>query len=171
VTTWNPLVSEIMKQPHSSKVFDSSQIPGEIMDLMIVNTATLKKNPALGKALTGAWYEITGLMSAKDKAGIAARTAMATASSTDLTGFEAQLATTKMFYTPASAVEFTNSDALLTTMKKVAEFSFAHGLLGEGASSANRVGVAGPKGVYGDSKNVKLRFDPSFMQMAADNKL
>jgi NitT/TauT family transport system substrate-binding protein len=171
VTTWNPLVGEIMKQPHTSKVFDSAQIPGEIMDLMVVNTATLKKNPALGKALTGAWYEIMGLMSAKDKMGIAARTAMATASSTDLAGFEAQLATTKMFYTPASAVEFTNSDALLTTMKKVAEFSFAHGLLGEGASSANRVGVAGPKGIYGDSKNVKLRFDPSYMQMAADNKL
>jgi NitT/TauT family transport system substrate-binding protein len=96
---------------------------------------------------------------------------MATASSTDLAGFEAQLATTKMFYTPAAAVEFTNSDALLITMKKVAEFSFAHGLLGEGASNANRVGVAGPKGIYGDSKNVKLRFDPSYMQMAANNKL
>lgn len=171
VTTWNPLVGEIMKQPHSSKVFDSSQIPGEIMDLMIANTATLKKNPALGKALVGAWYEIMGLMSSKEKAGIAARTAMAVASSTDLAGFESQLTTTKMFYTPASAVEFIKSDALLTTMQKVAEFSFAHGLLGEGAVSANRVGIEGPKGIYGDSKNIKLRFDPTYMQMAVDSKL
>lgn len=171
VTTWNPLVGEIMKQPHSSEVFDSSKIPGEIMDLMVVNSATLKKNPALGKALTGAWYEIMGLMSAKDKAGIAARTTMATASSTDLAGFEAQLATTKMFYTPASAVEFVKSDAPLATMKKVAEFSFAHGLLGDGAKDATRVGVETPKGIYGDSKNIKLRFDPTYMQMAADNKL
>lgn len=171
VTTWNPLVGEILKQPHTSKVFDSSQIPGEIMDLMVVNTATLKKNPALGKALTGAWYEIMGLMSSKEKAGVAARTAMATASATDLTGFEAQLATTKMFYTPSSAVEFVKSDAPLATMKKVAEFSFAHGLLGDGAKSAEQIGVETPKGVYGNSKNIKLRFDPTYMQMAAENKL
>ncbi len=171
ITTWNPLLSEILRQPKSTKVFDSSQIPGEIMDLFVINTATLKKNPALGKALVGAWYEIMGLMSAQDKNATAARTAMATASSTDLAGFESQLKTTKMFYTPASAVEFVKSDALLNTMKKVAEFSFAHGLLGDGAPDATYIGVEGAKGVYGNSKNVKLRFDTTYMQMAADGKL
>jgi NitT/TauT family transport system substrate-binding protein len=171
VTTWNPLLSEILAQPNSTKVFDSSQIPGEIIDLMIVNTETLKKNPALGKALVGAWYEIMGVMSASDKAATAAKTAMAVASGTDLAGFEAQLASTKMFYTPASAVAFVNSDELLKTMQKVAEFSFDHGLLGEGAPNANYIGIEGPKGVYGDKKNVKLRFDATYMQMAADKKL
>ncbi len=171
VTTWNPLLSEILAQPNSTKVFDSSQIPGEIMDLMIVNTETLKANPALGKALVGAWYEIMGGMSASDKAATAAKTAMAVASGTDLAGFEAQLASTKMFYTPAAALELINSDALLKTMQKVAEFSFDHGLLGDGAPDAGFIGVAGPKGVYGDKKNVKLRFDPTYMQMAADKKL
>ncbi|MES2674956.1 MAG: putative urea ABC transporter substrate-binding protein [Pseudomonadota bacterium] len=171
ITTWNPLLSEILRQPKSTKVFDSAQIPGEIMDLFVINTATLKKNPALGKALVGAWYEIMGLMSAQDKNATAARTAMATASSTDLAGFESQLKTTKMFYTPASAVEFVKSDALLNTMKKVAEFSFAHGLLGDGAPDATYIGVEGAKGVYGNSKNVKLRFDTTYMQMAADGKL
>ena len=171
VTTWNPLLSEILNQPNSTKVFDSSQIPGEIMDLMVVNTETLKKNPALGKALVGAWYEIMGVMSASDKAAAAAKTAMAVASGTDLAGFEAQLASTKMFYTPAAALELINSDELLKTMQKVAEFSFDHGLLGDGAPDANYIGVEGPKGVYGDKKNVKLRFDPTYMQMAADKKL
>lgn len=171
VTTWNPLVGEIMAQPHSTKVFDSSQIPGEIMDLFVINTETLKKNPALGKALVGAWYEIMSTMSASDAKAIAARTAMATASSTDLAGFDSQLKTTKMFYTPASAVEFAKSDALLSTMKKVAEFSFAHGLLGDGAPNAAFIGVEGPKGVYGNPKNIKLRFDTTYMQMAADGKL
>ncbi len=171
VTTWNPLLSEILTQPNSTKVFDSSKIPGEIMDLMVVNTAILKKNPALGKALVGAWYEIMGLMSANDKAAIAAKTAMATASGTDLAGFDSQLASTKMFYTPASALELVNSDALLKTMQKVAEFSFDHGLLGEGAPDAKFIGVEGPKGIYGDKKNVKLRFDTTYMQLAADKKL
>lgn len=171
VTTWNPLLSEVLAQPNSTKVFDSSQIPGEIMDLMIVNTETLKKNPALGKALVGAWYEIMGVMSASDKAAATAKTAMAVASGTDLAGFESQLASTKMFYTPASALALINSDELLKTMQKVAEFSFDHGLLGDGAPDANYIGVAGPKGVYGDKKNVKLRFDATYMQMAADKKL
>ncbi|HTF95309.1 MAG TPA: putative urea ABC transporter substrate-binding protein [Cellvibrio sp.] len=171
ITTWNPLLSEILTQPNSTKVFDSSKIPGEIMDLMVVNTETLKKNPALGKALVGAWYEIMGVMNASDKAAIAAKTAMATASGTDLAGFESQLSSTKMFYTPTSALELVNSDALLKTMQKVAEFSFDHGLLGEGAPDATFIGVEGPNGIYGDKKNVKLRFDTTYMQMAADKKL
>jgi len=171
VTTWNPLLSEVLAQPNSTKVFDSSQIPGEIIDLMVVNTETLKKNPALGKALAGAWYEIMGVMSASDKAATTAKTAMAVASGTNLAGFEAQLASTKMFYTPQSALDLVGSDALLKTMQKVAEFSFDHGLLGEGAPDANYIGVEGPKGVYGNKKNVKLRFDTTYMQLAADKKL
>ena len=58
VATWNPLLSEIEAMPDSTKVFDSSKIPGEIIDLLVVNTETLKENPKLGKALVGAWYEI-----------------------------------------------------------------------------------------------------------------
>lgn len=171
VTTWNPLLSEILTQPNSSKVFDSSKIPGEIMDLLVVNSATLKKNPALGKALVGAWYETMGIISANDKAAVTAKTAMAAASGTDLAGFESQLASTKMFYTPHAALELVNSDELLKTMQKVAEFSFDHGLLGEGAPDAEFIGVAGPKGVYGDPQNIKLRFDTTYMQLAADKKL
>lgn len=171
VTTWNPLLSEVLSQPNSTKVFDSSQIPGEIMDLLIINTATLKKNPDLGKALVGAWYEIMGSMSASDKTGVAARTTMAVASGTDLAGFEAQVASTKMFYAPTEALALVNSDELLTTMQKVAEFSFDHGILGDGAPDATFIGVEGPKGIYGNKKNVKLRFDTTYMQMAADGKL
>ena len=53
VVTWNPLLSEVAAFPGAAKLFDSSQIPGEIIDLMVVNTATLDANPAFGKALVG----------------------------------------------------------------------------------------------------------------------
>ena len=66
VVTWNPLLSEIEAMPDSNKVFDSSEIPGEIIDLLVINTDVLAENPALGKALVGAWYEIMGLMSGDD---------------------------------------------------------------------------------------------------------
>ena len=171
VATWNPLLSEILTMPGANKVFDSSQIPGEIIDLLVINTDVLKANPNLGKALTGAWYEIMATMSDAGQAGIAARTAMGSASGTDLAGYESQLASTKMFYSAAKAVEFTKSAALKTTMKNVAEFSFAHGLLGEGAPDAGFIGIETPAGVFGNSGNIKFRFDPSYMQMAADGKL
>ena len=171
VVTWNPLVSEILAMPNSHSVFDSSQIPGEIIDLLVVNTDTLNANPKLGKALVGAWYEIMGLMDGDDQAGIDARTAMAEASETDLAGYDAQLASTNMFYTPKSALDLTNSQDLLTTMKNVAEFSFEHGLLGDGAPDAGAIGIEMPAGVYGNTSNIKFRFDPSYMQMAADGTL
>jgi len=171
VTTWNPLVSEIMSMPGSNKVFDSSQIPGEIIDLMVVNTKTLKNNPKLGKALTGAWYEIMSVMSGKDKKATDAKIAMGKASGTDLKGYNSQLASTKMFYKAADAVAFTKSKALKSTMAKVAKFSFDHGILGDGAPNASFIGIETPSGIFGDKKNVKLRFNSSFMQMAADGKL
>ena len=171
VTTWNPLVSEILAMPQSNKVFDSSQIPGEIIDLMVVNTKTLNDNPNLGKALTGAWYEIMAIMSGSNQKALAAKTEMGKASGTDLKGYEAQLKSTKMFYQAADAVAFTRSKTLLDTMAKVAVFSFTHGILGEGAPNAKYIGIQTPVGVYGDRKNIKLRFNPAYMKMAADGKL
>jgi NitT/TauT family transport system substrate-binding protein len=171
VTTWNPLLSEITAMPNTSKVFDSSMIPGEIIDLLVVNTETLADNPKLGKALTGAWYEIMATMQGSNKKAIDARTMMAEASGTDLAGYDAQLASTKMFYSAKDAVKFNNSVDLMNTMGKVAEFSFEHGLLGEGAADAKFIGIETPSGIYGDKGNIKLRFSPIYMQMAIDNKL
>lgn len=169
VSTWNPLLSEIASMPNSTKVFDSSMIPGEIIDLLVINTETLKANPELGKALVGAWYEIMGMMSGAE--GDAAKSYMAEASGTDLAGYEAQLASTEMFYSPADALSLTNSDKLVSTMENVAKFSFKHGLLGDGAPDAGFIGIEMPAGTFGDAANVQFRFDPSYMQMAADGKL
>lgn len=169
--TWNPLLSEIVSMPDSSMVFDSSGIPGEIIDLLVINTETLQANPDLGKALVGAWYEIMNVMSGDDDAAIAAKAYMAEASGTDLKGYESQLDSTSMFYTPAEAVAFSNSATLVDTMEYVAEFSFDHGLLGEGAPDAGFIGIEMPADTFGDKSNTKLRFDPSYMQMAAEGAL
>ena len=169
VVTWNPLVSSILEQPNATKLFYSSNIPGEIIDLMVVNTETLEANPDFGKALVGAWYEVMGLMAAGDEEVL---TAMAEASGTDLAGYQAQLASTEMFFTPADAIAFTSSAELPTTMVNVAEFLFDKGILGEGAPSADFVGIAYPDAsTTGDENNVTFRFDTTYMQMAADGAL
>jgi NitT/TauT family transport system substrate-binding protein len=170
--TWKPQLSEVMKNPNSTLVFDSSKIPGEIMDLMVVNTRVLKENPRLGKALVGAWYETLAMMQAKTPAGTAALTAMAKASGTDLATFNSQLATTFMYWTPASAITAISAADLLTKMDLVRKFSFDKGLLGAGAKTADAVGIEFPGGkMLGSAKNVTMRFDTSYMKMAAENKL
>jgi NitT/TauT family transport system substrate-binding protein len=170
--TWNPQLSEIRAMPGASMVFDSSRIPGEIIDMMVVNTKTLEDNPALGKALVGAWYETMALLADPGEKGKAAREAMAKASGTDLAGFEAQLATTRMFHQPKEALDFLRSASLPATMDHVRNFSFAHGLLGAGAKSADVVGIRFPDGkVAGDAANVKLRFDDRYTEMAVKGEL
>jgi NitT/TauT family transport system substrate-binding protein len=172
IVTWKPQLSELIANPTAQLVFDSSKIPGEIIDLMVVNTKTLKDNPKLGKALMGAWYETVGVMMKNDAAGKAARTAMAKASGTDLAGFDGQLATTKMFATPAEAYAFTTGQSIVTTMDLVRKFSFEKGILGEGAKTVDVVGIEFPGGKFlGDTKNVKMRFDPTYTKMAVDGKL
>ncbi|MEM6355828.1 MAG: putative urea ABC transporter substrate-binding protein [Pseudomonadota bacterium] len=169
VVTWNPLVSTILEEPNATKLFDSSDIPGEIIDMMVVNTEVLEANPAFGKAVAGAWYEVMALMKAGDEEVL---TALAEASGTDLEGYKAQLASTEMFWDPADAVAFVQSEALPSTMVNVAEFLFEKGILGEGAPSADFVGVAYPDGsTTGDPENVNLRYDVTYMQMAADGAL
>jgi NitT/TauT family transport system substrate-binding protein len=170
--TWNPMLAQLKAQPNVTEVFDSSRIPGEIMDMMAVNTKTLQDNPALGKALTGAWFEMMQLMHGDSADSRAALTSMAKASGTDLAGYKAQLSTTALFYTPQQALDFATSANLPKIMTRVAQFSFDHGLLGQGATDAGAVGMAFDKGVViGSKTNVKLRFDPAYVRMAAEGKL
>jgi NitT/TauT family transport system substrate-binding protein len=172
VVTWNPLLAEVKAEPGATLLFDSSKVPGEIIDLMGVNTETLKDNPDFGKALVGIWFETLALVTDPGEKGRAAREAMAKQSGTDLAGFEAQLAATRLFADPKEAVAFSQSPELMRTMDLVRSFSFDHGLLGEGARSKDAVGIGFAKGeTLGDAGNVKLRFDPSFMALAADGKL
>jgi NitT/TauT family transport system substrate-binding protein len=170
VVTWNPLVSEITAtNPDATTLFDSSEIPGEILDLMVVNTQVLEDNPAFGKALVGAWYEVMNLMAAGDEGALGA---MAEASGTDLEGYRAQLAATKMFLDPADAVAQAQAEDLPGTMTEIAAFLFDKGILGTGAPSADFVGIEYPGGtVTGSEDNVMFRFDARYMQMAADGEL
>jgi NitT/TauT family transport system substrate-binding protein len=168
VTTWNPLLMQVRNVKGANLVFDSSKIPGEIIDCLVVKSSAPE---ALKKALTGAWYEAMAKMSSpadsKEALDVMAKSAGGT-----LAEFKAQLKTTKMFYVPAEAAAFAAGEQVKKTMDYVRSFSFQHGLYGEGAPSKDLVGIAFPDGaVLGDKANVKLRFDKTYMQMAADGKL
>jgi NitT/TauT family transport system substrate-binding protein len=172
VVTWKPQLSTVLASPGAQLVFDSSKIPGEIIDLMVVNTATLSAYPQLGKALVGAWYETMALMQRHDGPAQAALASMAKASGTDRAGFDSQLATTHLFSTPTEAYAFMTGDAIIKTMDLVRRFSFEHGILGDGAGSPDVVGIQFPAGKsLGNAGNTKMRFDPTFTKLALDGRL
>lgn len=169
VVTWKPMVSQIAKAKDVKVIFNSSQIPGEILDLLVVRTEVLKRpdGEKFAKAVTGAWYEVMSQMT-NDKA----LTAIAEGSQDTLASYKEQLSTTHMFYTPQSAVEQTTAPDLKKTMDLVRKFCFAHGLLGEKTASADDVAIQFPDAsVLGKADRVRLRFNPAYMQMAAQGKL
>jgi NitT/TauT family transport system substrate-binding protein len=161
----------VKSDPGATLVFDSSKIPGEIEDLLVVNTETLKDNPDFAKALVGIWYETIALMKEQSDKGKTAREAMAKLSGTDLAGFETQLKTTYMYYTPKDGAAFMTSAELPGIMDLVRGFCFEHNLLGENVKSKDAVGILTPTKTLGSAANVKLRFDASYMTLAAEGKL
>ncbi len=138
-----------------------------------MNTETLKDNPDFGKALIGVWYETMATMSDPAEKGKAAREAMAKLSGTDLAGYEAQLKTTRMFYTPKEMVAFVNgagadqdhgSRAYILLRSRPARR--------RRQEPRTRSGIAMPAGeTLGRRRTRKLRFDSAFAKMAADDKL
>jgi len=172
MVTWNPQLATVAAMPGAHEVFDSSKLPGEIVDALIVNTALLKESPELGKALVGAWFEMQALMAGATPEATKAKESMATASGTDLAGFQAQLDKTKLFVTPADMVAFVSDPKTKEIHDYVRKFLFDKGLLGQGATSPDAIGISFPDGsILGDAKNVKIHIDAEFAKMAAEGKL
>src|SRR6202045_1481901 len=143
--TWKPLVSQILKGKGITKIFDSSKIPGEILDLMVVRTEVLNRPDGSGqrfaKAIAGAWYELTAQMAKPGPQGDKVLSSIAEVSEDTLASYKEQLATTHLFYTAPSALEMTKSDQLKKTMELVRQFCFSHGLLGDKTSSPDDVAI------------------------------
>jgi NitT/TauT family transport system substrate-binding protein len=174
VVTWKPMVSQIMKSKDVRTVFNSSQIPGEILDLMVVRTDVLNRPDGSGqkfaKALAGAWYEVMNQMTGAGADKVL--TQIAEASQDSLISYKEQLSTTHMFYTPKSGVEMAASADLKKTMDLVRQFCFSHGLLGDKTKSPDEVAIQFPdRSALGKPERIRFRFSLDYMQMAAAGQL
>ncbi|MBU0717585.1 MAG: putative urea ABC transporter substrate-binding protein [Planctomycetes bacterium] len=168
VVTWNPPLMQVRNVSGAKMVFDSSRIPGEIIDTIVVRTDAPE---TLKKALAGAWYETMKLMSTSGKARDKAIIFTAKFAGGTIPEFLAQLKTTRMFYKPAEAAAFSRSPQLKKTMEYVRTFCFQKGLI-KGAKTKDSIGIELPGGVIlGDPKNIKMRFTDVYMKMAADGEL
>lgn len=172
VITWNPILAEIRRKTEVSQVFTSNLIPGEILDLTVVDSQTLAQHPEFGRALTGAWFETQRLLGLPTVAGREARAKMAIAAETSAEDFDAQLSTLRSFYSPRTALNFTRTGKLPDLMQRVARFADAHGLLGQSGQGLSNLGIAfSGEQPLGNAQRILLRFNHDYMQLAADGKL
>ncbi|QNH05380.1 ABC transporter substrate-binding protein [Pseudomonas sp. B11D7D] len=172
VITWNPILAEIRRKTEVSQVFTSNLIPGEILDLTVVDSQTLAQHPELGRALTGAWFETQRLLGLPTVAGREARAKMAIAAETSAEDFDAQLSTLRSFYSPRTALNFTRTGKLPDLMQRVARFADAHGLLGQSGQGLSNLGIAfSGEQPLGNAQRILFRFNHDYMQLAADGKL
>ncbi|MEK7159110.1 MAG: putative urea ABC transporter substrate-binding protein [Patescibacteria group bacterium] len=168
IVTWNPILMSVRQEPGVTMLFDSSKIPGEIQDLLVVRTDAPEN---LKKALVGAWYETMAVMTSKGPDRDKAISHMAKTAGGTVPEFERQLKTTFMFYTPQSAVDFTSDKKMKDITEFVRSFCFDHNLW-QGAKTKDHVGIQFPDGsVMGDPKNIKFRYDTTYMKLAAEGKL
>ena len=171
VVTWKPLVSQIVADKSVTNIFDSSRIPGEILDLLVIRTEVVNRpdGQKFARAITGAWYETVAQLAAGQANAIKYSAA---ASGDSIESYKEQLKTTALFATPKAAADFTNGPDLQQKMDLVRKFCFAHGLLGQGNKSADDVAILYPNGtIQGRKDRVRLRYNSAFMQAAEQGKL
>lgn len=168
VVTWNPILMSIRQLPGVMVLCDSNQIPGEILDMLVVNKTVDER---FKKAVAGAWFEAVAMMKTGAPGNAKALAVMAKSAGGTLAEYKRQLTTTHMYYTPADAVDYVRSIQLKVTMEFVRTFCFDHGLYGK-AKSKDEVGIQFPDGnVMGNPGNVKMFFTDKYMKMAADGQL
>jgi len=172
VATWKPMALQIAGANGVKTIFNSSQIPGEIVDLLAIRTEVLQRPDGSGqkfaKALSGAWYEVMGLMSGQSATAEKVRKEVAVAAQDSYATFSDQIRTTNLFYSPQAALEFMNASAFQQKMNLVRQFCFSHGLLGDNTKSVDDVAIEYPDGtVHGKPDRVRLRFDTTYTRALA----
>jgi NitT/TauT family transport system substrate-binding protein len=166
MAAFHPTVYELSRRADATNVFNSSMIPGEILDMLIARTDVVKDNPDFGKALAGIWFEALAITLEDSDRGRKARLDMGIASGTDLPGFEAQMKTTH-FFSPEEHKTFVEGDQIISNTDRLREFLFARNLLGTNAKSSDVIGVEFPGGrVSGSPDNIKLRFTNDYVDFA-----
>ena len=154
VATWNPIVMQLMGNPKAVNLFDSSQIPYEILDLMVVAKGS---DARLKRVLRNVWNEVLKITldkkHPKHKDAIAY---MAKVNGCTKAELYKQLSTTH-FFSAEEEKKFRNSKKLVETMDSVRKFLFDRGLFGD-LKSVDAVGMKFKNSTLGNQKNIQVEW-------------
>ena len=157
IVVWNPFILQTLKTTPDAKVlFDSSVIPGEIIDMVVVAKGSLEKpgGDRFAKAVVEAFYDVSDRIEnpkTRDETLVALGAKFSSLNAEQMADVVTK---TKFYKTPAAARELFDSETLKQTMGKVTSF----------AKDAAMVDAL-PTIAYGkpEGKDVQLRFDTQYL--------
>ena len=156
IMVWNPFVLQTLKtRPDSRVLFDSSSIPGEIIDMVVVAEQSLAKKggEAFAHAVADAFYEVSKMMAnpaTSDDTLVALGAKFSNLGADEMKKVVQQ---TVFYSNPADGIALFTGSELPKTMDTVVDFCVSHEIVGQKPS----VG-------YGGGAEAQLLFDPSYMQ-------
>jgi NitT/TauT family transport system substrate-binding protein len=166
IVVWNPFVLETLNKRKDARVlFDSTSIPGEIIDMVVVSQDALDKpgGEAFACAVIDAFYELNKML---DDEKTRDRTLLALGekfSNLDLQSMRKVVQQTRFYATPEAGIELLESDDLKSTMGKVSGFCMQADI----TSRKPNVGF----GKRNDAnKSANLRFDPTYIKTVQSRK-
>ncbi len=165
IMVWNPFVLQSLKmRPDAKVLFDSSTIPGEIVDMVCIAQASLDKpnGQAFAHAVVDAFYEVNKLLAAPATADETLVALGAKFSSLGLEEMKTVVKQTAFYKTPEEALALFTGEELKATMKTVTDFCQSHEII----ESAPSIGY----GSAAQAAEAQLRIDPSFVQAVRDAK-
>lgn len=155
IMVWNPFVLQTLRNRDDVRVlFDSSQIPGEIVDMVAIGRDSLQKPDAdkFVKAVIEAFYEVNRALEDPDGGDEVLVALGKKFSNLSLDDMRLVVQQTVFYKTPAEAKALLSGDEFRQTMQSVMGFCADHEL------------VADPSVGYGpDATDVKLSFDASYI--------
>jgi len=158
IVVWNPFVLETLKKRDDVTVlFDSTKIPGEIVDMVTMASDAIDKpgGPAFAHAVIDAFYQVSAMIedpATRDSTLVALGEKF---SSLELEAMKKVVEQTKFYKTPAEGIALFEGAGLKETMTKVAGFCVKNGIIDK------QPGLA-----FGSDPDGKsdLLFDASYMK-------
>ena len=161
----NPFELQTLRKVEGSKVlFDSSSIPGEIVDMVVVSKESLDKEGGenFACAVIDTFYQVSDMIEDSSKRSDTLL-ALAKKFAPELTAADMEIVVkqTEFYKTPDAGMELIQGQTFKDTMGKVLTFCRGHDMVAKD-----------PKIVYGSdsAEGVNLRFDPSFMEKVKNKK-
>lgn len=158
IVVWNPFVLDTLEKRSDSRVmFDSTTIPGEIIDMVVASKASLEKpkGKEFACAVIEAFYELNAMLTDPAEGDNVLIALGEKFSNLGLQSMKTVVKQTKFYSTPPAALELFESDKLKSTMEKVVNFCVKRQIV-ERAPLIN----------YGQGKGADLIFDASYIRAA-----
>lgn len=165
IMVWNPFVLQTLKDVPSAKVlFDSSTIPEEIIDMVVLPQKVLDKPFAkeFACAIVDTYYSFNRELEDKAKRDELLVALGSKFGDLKLDDMKKALEQTRFYNTPEEGLKLFTGEAFQKSNQTVHDFCLAQKII----DNAVKMGY----GTAAEAKDAPLRFDPSYIKLVRDKK-